>query len=63
MFNNYSYRQFSVTGGPTFFNFSASRFYRPNATCYPGVGSYGRDSTIRLSLIRVTMASSSSATK
>ena len=21
MFNNYSYRQFSVTGGPTFFNF------------------------------------------
>jgi hypothetical protein len=22
MFNNYSYRQFSVTGGPTFFNFS-----------------------------------------
>jgi hypothetical protein len=23
MFNNYSYRQFSVTGGPTFFNFSA----------------------------------------
>ena len=23
MFNNFSYRQFSVTGGPTFFNFSA----------------------------------------
>src|SRR5262249_3450859 len=23
MFNNYSYRQFSVSGGPTFFNFSA----------------------------------------
>ena len=23
MFNNYSYRQFSVGGGPTFFNFSA----------------------------------------
>ena len=22
MFNNFSYRQFSVTGGPTFFNFS-----------------------------------------
>ena len=22
MFNNYSYRQFSVSGGPTFFNFS-----------------------------------------
>ena len=45
MFNNFSYRQFSVTGGPTFFNFSASEFDCPHATCYPGLGSYGRHST------------------
>ena len=26
MFNNFSYRQFIVSGGPTFFNFSACEF-------------------------------------
>ena len=43
MFNNYSYRRFSVRAGLRFLTFRPW-FYRPNATCYPSLGSYERDS-------------------
>jgi hypothetical protein len=42
MFNNYSYRRFSVTGGPTFQLFTG-QFYRADAACHPGLGGCGRD--------------------
>ena len=43
MFNNFSYRRFSVTRRPYSFQFFTNRFHRPNATGHHGLGSYRRD--------------------
>ena len=40
MYNNASYRQFTVSGGPTVFTFSPMD-HRANATCYHRLGSTG----------------------
>ena len=62
MFNNFSYRQFSVSGGPTFFNFSP---VSSTVRMQPAIqaGQLRAPQSIRLSPIRVTMGSSSSVTR
>jgi hypothetical protein len=62
MFNNFSYRQFSVSGGPTVFNFSPV-VARCECNLLSKPGQLQAPQLTRLSPIRVMMVSSSSVTK